>query len=198
MKSISLTKYLCRLVLRFVLLILIGVTLASCSGIGGKKQNITPTEIPTLEGNPTVEIVETTSHTEVVDPEVQPLKNCGNPNSVDLDITRAKTVEHQTKLGGEVSGQTTIALPIPVIQFITFKIQSYYEVQDNVTDTRSYTVHLHAAPNSWADYTLNWKYSWQEGKITLTYEDGTTLTTPYQIRAVISFEIVNVEPKKCP
>ncbi len=148
------------------------------------------TNAPTLVGEPALDIVEIGTNAEIIDSETIPLFNCNNLNEYQLDIERTRTIEHKVTAEGQIEAG--------LHSIFVLSLAGRYGVEDGQTETRSYTVHLTAPPNSWNEYTINWRYLWREGQIIVYSPDNTQQVYPYRVRAGLEFMITDIATKSCP
>jgi heme/copper-type cytochrome/quinol oxidase subunit 2 len=172
------------LIIVLVVLAIVFFTVRSCM----RKNRNDPEPTP-AQGDPAIDIVGMGTEAQIIDTETVPLYNCDNSNTYELELERVRKVTHDITVGGEAQGG--------IDGIIVGKLQGRYGFEEGQTEERSYTVHLTAAPNSWTEYTIEWKYIWRTGEARLTHEDGSVESIPYRIRAAIEFEIVNIEHKNC-
>lgn len=83
-------------------------------------------------------------------------------------------------------------------QFVVLSLNGRYGFEDGQKEDRSYTVHLTAAPNSWFEYAITWRYVWREGQLVIIASDGSEESVPYRVRAGLEFSITGIEEKICP
>lgn len=156
----------------------------------GAVTNTSPViEIPKIQGEPVLDIMDLGSNAEIIDNEILPLYNCNNLVEYQVDVQRSRQIEHTVNVEGQVESSLNA--------FMVLRLQGRYGIENRQTEQRSYTIHLTAPAKSWVEYTIEWRYVWSNGQLTLKYPDGTKTTYPYHVRSGMEFGIAKIQPKSC-
>ena len=150
---------------------------------------------PTVPGEPNLVIEQTETYKEQIDTETIPLNNCGNPKEFTAQEQRKRIIEHKTEVGGDASAN--FAMPANLLSLLTFELNGHYGVENSLKEEQTFTINVPVSPYSKVNYKINWKYVWQQGKVTVSYKDGTILSFPYKIRTKLAFELGGVEVQDC-
>jgi hypothetical protein len=138
---------------------------------------------------PQVELFETGTLTDIFDTEVIRVENCPGGSPYNPNIERQFWLDYEVELENEFAAD----LRPQVIS----KLQDQHGFSVGAREDRTLSLNLGAPPDSIIDYTIAWKYLWNEGNIVITQSDGSWQSYPYRVRTGLEYEIMEIEQLAC-
>ena len=138
---------------------------------------------------PLLELNETGTLMDIFDTEIIDIENCTDSEPYNPIIERNLRLAYDLELGDD--------FPPDLRPRVIEELQARAGITLGLTEERPFSLNLEAPPDSRANYTIDWLYTWSEGNITVTQPDGSSQSYTYRLRTDIGYEIANIEQQIC-
>jgi hypothetical protein len=138
---------------------------------------------------PVVNLLETSTQTEVLDTETIRITNCPAGEPYVPEIERKLWLEHDIELKGQ--------LPAALRPKSLSSVQAFYGITPGGREERVFALDLEAPSNSMVDYTIEWQRVWKVGDIHITQTDDSPSSITYRASIDLDYEIIGIEQTVC-